>query len=1005
MKHYLVTGLIYTLFFLSGAAALVYQVAWVRSLSLIFGGSHLAVTVVLSVFMAGLAIGGYGIGKYADRMRKPLQFYGLLELGIGFSALLFMGLVKIYPIIYVSLAQANNDSRLYLTIIRILFSVIALIIPTSLMGGTLPVLSKFMSCQPRNLKNHLSFLYGFNTLGAALGAAAAGFFFLRLYSVSATLYGAILTNVIIGLAGIALQSKAVALLNLDASNQRKSSLPPETNASTVSLREDVEGKYPFNLVAWGIGVSGFCALGYEVLWTRILSLVVGVSVYSFTTMLVAFLTGIGLGSGAYALWAKLFNPRVKSVRRSITGFGIVQIIIGVTALLVTIYLRELPTNILRLHNYFLGMGVGLFGTRLWSNFVLAYAYMLIPAFFMGLAFPLAGKIHAEHKNVVGRAVGEVLAYNTVGAIIGTAASGLAMIYLFGIERSLQMLTVINMGYGLFILVSLSAARPARWVVPAATAMLLLFLALNQTSWRIWDTKFFAVFRSNQMGAFDTPEKVRDALDNTDVLYYAEGAESIVSVVKPKGGELSFITNGRVEASAHLQGQQVMFALSHLPMLLHQNPKRALVIALGSGMTLGAISVHPGLEELTLVEIEPKVVGVARTFAAYNHKVLDNPKLSIVFNDGRNFLLTTPNKYDVITADPIHPWFRGAGYLYTSEYFQLVSERLLPGGIAAQWLPLYELTPADLQSIVKTFCRHFRHTMLWLTHYDAELIGSNEPIVIDEAHLARRISAPAISADLKRVMMGSADDLLSYFLMGTQGMQAFAGEGIVNTDDNLYLEFSAPLSIGNSRVMEADIMALYNHRESILPYLVRPESKIAQAVQEKKWTANREAQRISGLALALLLGGRSATPEFRALMDQLENNYSSYAPGRFLINEYQSEAASTPRLLQKEVFNFLAEGGKTVVKEISAVLAPVNKERAAVMFVDNDARIVYGQLYVSGPGKEAFIDRFVQDTMMAIRTAYQEEAFSALRGKRRFPEADATLRKIKEIIQFKVQEKK
>ena len=532
---------------------------------------------------------------------------------------------------------------------------------------------------------------------------------------------------------------------------------------------------------------------------------------------------------------------------------------------------------------------------------------------------------------------------------------------------------------------------------------LVFLAADKGAFRVWDTKYFAIFQSNNLDAFSTREKARDAMENMEVLYYGEGAESIVSSVKVKGGEQSFITNGRTEASSHLEGQQVMFALSHLPMLLHENPRKVLVVGLGSGMTLGAISVHPGLEELTLAEIEPKVLGVARTFERYNHRVLDNPKLKIVFNDGRNFLLTTPEKFDVITADPIHPWFRGASYLYTLEYFKLASQHLLPGGMLCQWLPLYELTPLDLKSIVRTFGRSFAYTMMFLTHYDAELIGSNAPIRLDESSLDRRIAAaPAVSQDLTRVMMGSADDLLSYFLMGTDGMRAFGRGGVVNTDDNLYLEFSAPLAVGKSRLMAEDVEALLEHRESVLPYLARPAGEAARRAQERKWAANLEAQGVYGRALVAYLAGPSAASRFAPLMDELERRYPRYAPARFLETEYRSAAEKTPTLIQKVTLHLLA-GEKLVVKEISAVEAPVGPERSAVVFVDNDARVIYGQLYVSGPRKAEFIARFVRDVMGSIEKVYGEAALVAQSGKGQFPDADATLHAIREIISSKVKE--
>ena len=997
-------GLIYLMFFLSGAAALMYQVVWVRSLTLVFGGSHLAVTAVLSIFMAGLALGGYTIGTYVDRVKKPLRLYGLLELGIGLFALVFIGLMRLYPLVYIALAQGQDNAHLYLTFIRIIFSVIALIVPTSLMGGTLPVLSKFIAGHPKNIRSHLSFLYGINTFGAVLGVIAAGFFFLRFYSVSTTYYIAIILNVTIGLAAVLLQDKATTVLDTRTFKAEYDDGTTETISTGLSSAESTNRLFALKLVLWGIGVSGFCALGYEVLWTRILTIVLSASVYSFATMLIAFLTGIALGSGVYGLIPKVFRVSDRGIWRSISWFGIVQVTIGVTALLVTIYIRDLPMNLMHLHGFFQRIGVSLFGVRVWSGFALAFLYMVVPTFFMGLAFPLAGKVHTEYRKVVGGAVGEILAYNTIGAILGAAVSGFILIYLFGIERSLQMLIVINIGYGLLVFFSMRNSKIPNLLMPSITLAALLFLAFNHNGLRIWDMKYFAVFRSNDLEAFETPRKIRNIVENTNVLYYAEGIEAVVSSVKVKGGEQSFVTNGRTEASTDLKDQQVMFALSHLPMLLHKNPKKVLVIGLGSGMTLGAISVHPSVSEITLVELEPKVLEVARTFEDYNHHVLDNPKVKIYFNDGRNFLLTTDEKFDVITADPIHPWFRGAGYLYTSEYFALASEHLRPAGIICQWLPIYELTPEDLKSVVLTFRQHFKHTMLWLTHYDAELIGSNTPIIIDEVGLSKRISEPAISDDLNRVMMGSATDLLSYFMMGTEGMKGFSQGGIINTDDNLYLEYSAPSSIGNPSLMGVNVSAITKYRENILPYLLRPTDPEEQARQQNRWANFLEASELRGRASSLFLSGRFKTAEFSKLLEELDAKHPNFAPVRFLKHEIDAALAREPRLLQKTALILQNEQGAIIKVEISAVLVPINSERASVVFVDNDARVVYGELYFSGVNHEQHMDQFVDKVMASIRASYDRDVRNAFREGNRYPSLASTLKELREIIKVKIQKK-
>jgi spermidine synthase len=995
-------GVIYLLFFLSGAAALVYQVVWVRSLTLVFGGTHLAVTAVLSIFMGGLAIGGYAIGRLVDRVEKPLRLYGLLELGIAASALVFAGLMKIYPSIYVAVARGRDDATLYLLVVRMLFSVIALILPTVLMGGTLPVLSRFVSRRPDDLRSHLSFLYGFNTLGAVLGALLAGFFLLPAYSVSTTLLVAVATNALIGLASLVLQGRAADVVFLGPVAREQPGATPTSAEPAVAGTPVRPDPLPLTLVLWGIGLSGFCALGYEVLWTRVLTIAIGASVYGFTVILVAFLTGIGLGSEAYGVVVRVFRRTDPGTRSVIAWFGLTQVLIGISAFLVTLYLRDVPANSLRLQGYLLGEGIPSFQLRVWANFSLAFLHMVVPAFFMGVAFPLAGEALAGHGKAVGRAVGQVLSYNTVGAILGASVSGLLLIQVFGIERSLQFLTVTNAGLGLVVLASL---RRPRWLtagVAAAALAALAFLALNPDAARMWDTNYFAIFRSNQPEAFRTPEMVREAVENTDVLFYAEGIESIVSVIQVKGGERAFVTNGRVEASSHPQARQCQLTLGHLPMLLARNPKDVLVVGMGSGMTAGAAAVHPSVERVTLVEIEPRVLGVAKAFEAYNHRVLDNPKVKIILNDGRNFLMTTNETFDVITADPIHPWFRGAGYLYSSQYFALASAHLRPGGVIAQWLPIYELTPKDLESVVRTFQEHFAHTMMWLTHYDAELVGSHSPFVIDEADLERRIAEPAIAADLQGVMMGSATDLLSYFAMGTDGMKRFAEHGTVNTDDNLYLEFSAPFSIASPAVMAANVEAIAARRESILPYVAPAADPAARAAQRERWPLQLAAGQLGDQALALFLGGGKSEPEFTRLLQRLERGYPGYSPGRFLAAEYRMAISMEPRLLQQSFFSVMNGDREKALVEMSAVLVPVSRTRASIMFVDARAKVVYGQLYVDDYDHGEFVSRFVDDVMGAIRVAYDKEALVAVGRGRALPPAAATLRSIRAVIEGKVQ---
>jgi spermidine synthase len=623
--------------------------------------------------------------------------------------------------------------------------------------------------------------------------------------------------------------------------------------------------------------------------------------------------------------------------------------------------------------------------------------MIVPAFFMGLAFPLAGKVQTCFEKEVVRAVGNVLAYNTIGAIFGSAVSGFLMIYIFGIERSLQLLTIINIGFGLLVIASIRNNRIVNLTVSGATLATLVFMIAMPDTFRMWDTKFFAIFQNNQVESYNSAARKQEAIANTDVFFYNEGVDSTISVIKPKGAHQGLLVNGKVVASSSLKDRQCQLTLGHLPMLLHNNPRKILVVGLGTGMTLGATSIHPAVEDLTLAEIEPNVVGAARTFGKYKNDVLDDPKLKIVFNDGRNFLLTTKNKYDVITADPIHPWTQGSGYLYTEEYFKLASEHLLPGGIMCQWLPIYELSIDDLKSVVRTFSQNFKYTMTWMTQYDAEIIGSNSPILINEEELERRIGYEPIANDLHPVIMGSATDFLSYFVMGTAGMAAFGKDAVINTDNNLYLEFSTPISVGKN-LTGVNVAGIADHRESILPYLIPATDEAARQEQMTKWSINRKAAMLADRAHVLLLDNRYNTPQFSYLLSQIEQHYPQYSPGRFIRQEYQDEMLLIPELVDSTPLVFLNHNGERTVVEISAVIARVSKDRAKIAFVDNRARKIFGQRYFSGPDIDAQIEDCAQQVMEEIRATYLAETqISSARGEV-YPSSDATMLKISSTIE-------
>lgn len=968
--------LLYFLFFLSGSAALIYEVAWTRSLGLVFGASHLAVTTVLAVFMAGLALGSRAFGRRADAARRPLRLYALLELGVGACALLFLLLSRFQHHLYAPLARLGENSPVYLTALRVAFAAIALIGPTVLMGGTLPVLSRLVAGRPERLGRQLSLLYGLNTLGAVAGALACGFVLLRQLGVTGTILTAAAINGVVGAIALLLPERLFEEGAASPAAQATPALEPAPRTSSM-------------LVLLGIGIGGFCALGYEVLWTRMLTLVVGTSVYSFAIILVAFLGGIALGGESCALLLRWLGTRA---RRALLAFGVIEALIGISALGVTVLMRGLPSQAVRLQEVLARAGHSEFAARQGASLAVALAYVFLPAFLGGLAFPLAAAIYASGRRV-GASVGEVLSVNTLGAILGSAVSGYLLIDRFGVERSLQMLAVLNVAAGCAVLASLSRRRILLSAV-AGTAAALLVARATDTGWgRAWDLKSFALFTNNARYADSTPFQQQDARDDTDVVYYFEGANEIISVIHPHGAWQSFIVNGRPEASTAPMDMQCQRTLGHLPMLAHPRPRRVFVLGTGTGMTLGAVTLHPEVESIVLAEIEPGAIAAGRSFAEFNHHALDDPRLRVVFNDGRNYLDTSLEKFDVITADPIHPWSGGAAYLYTDEYFRTVAERLAPGGVAAQWLPLYELSVRDVKTVVRTFAANFRFVMVWVTSYDAELLGSNDPIVLDQQDLARRIAVPAVARDLAEVQMGSAEDFLSYFALGDRGARAFAEGGMVNTDDNLWLEFSAPQSMGVGRATGDNMAALALARESIVPYLAP-----AGEAQLARWQRIEAAVPAYDAAHALHELGGTGEPQFRDALGRIRRELPSYAPLHFLERQLTLEALAVPLLMRQAGFAVRAAAGPHQL-QISAVVAAVSELRRALIFVDNEKRDIYGQRYFDGPSKGAdpAMALFATEVLGEASKQYQQAVVEAAARGERLPPDQATADRLRRVI--------
>ncbi len=789
--------LISGLFLFSGATALVYQVAWTRNLSLIFGASHQAISIVLAAFMAGLALGGVVLGRMADRLALPLRTYGILEAGIAAAGLLLPLLLRLVDRLYVAAALQTEGSDGALNVLRIACAFAVLLVPTFFMGGTLPVLTRYVVRQAREFGPRLAWLYGINTFGAVVGALIAGFILLPQIGVLRSQLLAVGANLVIAAAAFLLDRRvhlvgAEPAAAPEAVARDTGSRHADSRDTTPSIVAPAD-VWPLRLAFFGTFVSGLCALALEVMWTRGIGIAIGTTTYSFTIMLAAFLVGITLGSTLHALVPLRRVPEALQ-------FGVVLALVGATSAMVSQLVPRLPQIAVELNARFYG---GAQGIRALSTLILSFVVMLVPATLMGIAFPLAGRARARLRAQFGRSVGDTVGLNTLGGIIGPLVAGFVLIPQLGLQRGMLFICGLNLGYGLLVLsvhVATHGARRQRALrfvgAAAAVASVALGLALPRLL-PAWDLHTMAAFQNNVTLGYANAEgviDVRGQLAGTQVLYYEEGRTSTVSVSEAQQSRAVLI-NGKSVATDHHSDLHHEYMLGHLPTLLHPQPRTALVIGLGAGLTLGGVTAHPEVEEITLVEIEEAVVGAARVFGDLNGDAVDDARVEVVVQDGRNYLKTTRATFDVITADPIHPWAYGAAYLYTVEYYGLIRERLEPGGVMCQWMPLYELSADNLRSITASFAANFEHNLLFQTAFDAVLIGSNEPIRLDMAQLARRLQHDEVASQLSRIGLDDALSFLVELTMDDLAVRRFAEDGRLNTDDNLYLEFSSPLSIG------------------------------------------------------------------------------------------------------------------------------------------------------------------------------------------------------------------
>lgn len=751
-----------------------------------------ALATVLAAFMAGLALGSYYFGKIADRITNPLALYGFLEFGIGLYAVvityLFQGLDNLYMLI----GQSLTFHSVTLDVFRVFGAFVIILIPTTFMGGTLPLVSKFFVRSEREVGRKVGLLYGINTLGATLGIFLTGFFLIKSFGVQTTTHIAVVVNLIVAGAAfwIAYSVERPAIV-ASASRMERTvrSHKPELPEGRKLLRSVV-------LVAFGL--SGFASLSYEVLWTRALIHFLGLTTYAFTTMLTTFLIGIAVGSF-------IISKFVDRLKNPLFWFALVELLIGIFALVLMPVIHLM---------YPLSQMIGeWFGRESWlgvvgNRFMITFIIMLPPTLCMGATMPLVVKYYTENLSVLGTGIGKVYAINTIGSILGSIASGFILVPLVGIRMGITIVVILN----ILIAVIVFLKNPKNSVPQKK-----LFAGLG-----VLCLAGVVLFADNRPMILSSVE-FTGLQQRYDLLYVKESPDASIAVLQDKvTNERELSINGESTAFTIYQDMQVHKLLGHLPPLIHPAPKDFLVVGFGFGSTAYASTLYPDAQ-VDCVELLTNEIETASYFEKQNHGVVSYPNFNLVIGDGRDYIKLTKKKYDIISFNAIHPKISPS--LYTLDFYKLCKRLLKENGIIIAWMPPNAITEEEYKSLVKTFAAAFSYSSLWYVNPSHMLIlGTLKPLNIDWQHFKERLQEPQISADLEETNLQDPFEILSNFIATGNELALYVATADLNSDDKPLIEFSRVYSV---TVNVEVIRSLQRIRRSVFPFLTNFKSATEQ----------------------------------------------------------------------------------------------------------------------------------------------------------------------------------
>jgi spermidine synthase len=750
--------LLLVLFAGSGCAALIYEIVWYQLLQLVIGSSAISLGVLLATFMGGLCAGSLALPRLQwARGQHPLRVYAKVEFGIALCGVLVLFGMPLVDGVY----TAAVGHGLPAILLRALVSALCLVPPTFLMGASLPAAARWIETSPEGV-SWMGMLYGANTGGAVLGCLLAGFYLLREFDMGVATFAAAALNIAVGLVSLSIAGRTDA-------------------GAADTVKKPARAYWPVYVT---IALSGATALGAEVIWTRILGLMLGATVYTFSIILAVFLVGLGIGSAAGAAIAR--NLRSTAVARGAFGACQMLLVLGIAwaAVMVSQSLPYWPVN-------------PLLSTSPWYTFQIDMARCLwgiLPATLLwGASFPLALAAAAQKDEDPGRLVGGIYAANTAGAIIGALSFSLFLVPWIGTRGCEQLLIIAAAASAAFILLPLAtSSRNAM----AGTGLVAGLIVAGILANHVTGTPGMLIAYGR---------RIMTSMNRSQILYAGEGRNSSIAISKWEDGAVQFHVSGKVEASSEPYDMRLQRMLGHMPALFHPNPKSVLIVGFGAGVTAGTFVVHPGIERIVICEMEPLIPPTAtKYFANENYNVMHDPRVQIVYDDARHFILTTREKFDIITSDPIHPWVKGSATLYSKEYFDLVKQHLNPGGIVTQWVPLYESDLPVVKSEFATFFDAFPNGTVWGNEngggYDTVALGQIEPARIDLDALDARLARPdhaRVVQSLQMVGFGSLNALLGTYAGQRSELDPWMQGAEINRDGNLRLQYLAGMALNTS----------------------------------------------------------------------------------------------------------------------------------------------------------------------------------------------------------------